>query len=228
MKPNLAIVEDDPDLLRLIRETFGKAGYTPMAFADGQSFLASLASFVPDLVILDLMLPDVDGFDVCRRLRADAATAGMLILILTARNDETDRVLGLELGADDYVTKPFSLRELGARVKALWRRGVRNEPHEAILEIGDAIRLNQDTFDVFVEGGKVELTFTEFRLLSILGERKGRVFTREALLKRLWGNEKIVLDRTVDVHVKNLREKLGAAGKCIRSIRGMGYKIGEP
>ncbi|MBP7866451.1 MAG: response regulator transcription factor [Acidobacteria bacterium] len=227
MKPRIAIVEDDPDLLRLIKETLMKAGYSVMAFSDGKSFHTALEKLLPDLVVLDLMLPDADGLDICRKIRGNAETADIAILILTARGGEADRVLGLELGADDYVTKPFSLRELTARVKAILRRSIQKDPHESLICIGDVIRVNPETYEVFVHEAKVELTSTEFRILCILGERKGRVYTRETLLDRLWGKDKIVMDRTVDVHVKNLREKLGEAGAFIRCIRGVGYKIEE-
>lgn len=227
MKPRIAIVEDDPDLLRLIMETLMKAGYSVMAFSDGKSFHTALEKLLPDLVVLDLMLPDTDGLDICRKIRGNAETADIAILMLTARGGEADRVLGLELGADDYVTKPFSLRELTARVKAILRRSVQKDPHENLIRIGETIRVNPETYEVFVGDNRVELTSTEFRILCILGERKGRVYTRETLLDRLWGRDKIVMDRTVDVHVKNLREKLGDAGSFIRCIRGVGYKIEE-
>ncbi len=223
----VAVVEDDPDIRQLVASTLARNGLHVLPFGDGGSFRQSLAQGCPDAVVLDLMLPDGDGLDICRDLRRSPETGDVAILILSARSEELDRVLGLELGADDYLPKPFSPRELSARVKALLRRKNRAQEPGALLEIGGEITLDPDSFVAHVGGQRVELTSTEFRILRILAERKGRVFTRDELLDRLWGNEKTVLDRTVDVHVKNLRLKLGEAARFVRSIRGVGYKIEE-
>jgi two-component system phosphate regulon response regulator PhoB/two-component system alkaline phosphatase synthesis response regulator PhoP len=224
MSSRIAIVEDDPDILKLVAQTLEKAGFHIRRYVNGKELMRSLTKETPDLLVLDLMLPDMDGLEICRNLRAQAATEKLPIIILTARVEEMDRVLGLEMGADDYVTKPFSTRELLARVKAVLRR---RSPMETpkVLELGEMLRIDPERYEVFVNHIRVELTTTEFKLLQILAEKPGRVFSREQLLNRLWGNDKLVIDRTIDVHVKNLREKLGEAGKLIKNIRAVGYKI---
>lgn len=223
----VAIVEDDPDILKLVTETLDKGGLETLGFTRGDDFLRHTKRRAPDAVVLDLMLPDTDGLSICRRLRAAPETAQMPVLILTAKGEETDKVLGLELGADDYVTKPFSPRELLARVRALLRRKKTPITAGAVLELAGMLELNPEAFTVTVGGRRVELTSTEFRLLRVMLEGKGRAFSRDQLLDALWGNEKYVVDRTIDVHIKNLRDKLGAAGKYIKSIRSVGYKIEE-
>lgn len=185
--------------------------------------MRSLPRRTPGLVILDLMLPGMDGFEVCRMLRRDPATSSIPVIMLTAKGHETDKVEGLELGADDYVTKPFSPRELVARVKAVLRRTGRAEPET--LALGDLITIDPERFEVKVKDGIVVLTPVEFKILHLLARNQGKVFTRDRILDHLWGNEKAVLDRTVDVHIKNLREKLGDAGDIIRNVRGVGYKL---
>ncbi|HOS99668.1 MAG TPA: response regulator transcription factor [Acidobacteriota bacterium] len=226
-RETVAIVEDDPDILKLVTETLDKGGLETLGFTRGDDFLRHTKRRAPDAVVLDLMLPDTDGLSICRQLRAAPETAQMPVLILTAKGEETDKVLGLELGADDYVTKPFSPRELLARVRALLRRKKTPVTAGAILELAGLLELNPEAFTVTVSGRRVELTSTEFRLLRVMLEGKGRAFSRDQLLDALWGNEKYVVDRTIDVHIKNLRDKLGAAGKYIKSIRSVGYKIEE-
>ena len=223
----VAIVEDDPDILKLVTETLDKGGLETLGFTRGDDFLRHTKRRTPDAVVLDLMLPDTDGLSICRQLRAAPETAQMPVLILTAKGEETDKVLGLELGADAYVTKPFSPRELLARVRALLRRKKTPITAGAVLELAGLLELNPEAFTVTVRGRRVELTSTEFRLLRVMLEGKGRAFSRDQLLDALWGNEKYVVDRTIDVHIKNLRDKLGAAGKYIKSIRSVGYKIEE-
>lgn len=220
----IAVVEDDPDIRCLISETLTGGGYVVDGFGSARDFRSYLDKQQPDLVILDLMLPDADGMEVCRSLRNDKATAAIPVIILTARDTEMDKVHGLELGADDYITKPFSIRELLARVRARLRRVEAAAP-EAVLEVGGVIRIDPAAHEVTLDGTLLSLTITEFRILQILAERKGRVFSREQLLDRLWGNEKYVIDRTIDVHIKNLRDKLGEHAGLVRSIRGVGYKI---
>jgi two-component system phosphate regulon response regulator PhoB/two-component system alkaline phosphatase synthesis response regulator PhoP len=225
MPPLIAVVDDEPDIVELVRLHLTRAGYSVKGFADATSFLRFAATRAPDLVVLDLMLPDMDGMDVCRELKSSDRLSRVPVVMLTARTDELDRVLGLEIGADDYIPKPFSPRELVARVKAVLRRKARpDEPSP--LRVGE-VTIDPHRHLVTVAGGRVELTATEFRLLRILAEKPGWVFTRDQLLDALWGSEKAVIDRTVDVHVVNIRAKLGRAGSLLKSIRGVGYKLAE-
>jgi len=190
------------------------------------SFYRFLKSEIPDLIILDLMLPDTDGYEVCKHLKKEGAFSGIPIIMLTARADESERILGLELGADDYVTKPFSPKELVARVKAVLRRHKPEEETKKVL-VGGMMTIDLEKYEVEVEGKRVELTSTEFRILQLFVSKKGWVFSRDKILQHLWGDDKMVLDRTVDVHIKHLREKLGIAAKFIRNMRGIGYKLEE-
>ena len=222
----IAIIDDEPDILELVALHLKKANFKVREFKEAESFLNFIKDEIPDLIILDLMLPDADGFEICKYLKKDDRFSSIPIIMLTARAEETDKVLGLELGADDYVTKPFSPRELVARVKAVLRRKEQKEESKKI-KIGDILLIDLQKYEVYVEGERIDLTPTEFRILKALSERKGWVFTREQILDYLWGNEKVVLDRTVDVHIKNLREKLKSAGKFIKNIRGVGYKLEE-
>ncbi len=222
----IAIIEDDKDILELIALHVQKAGFKPKKFTDGESFFRYLSTDMPDVLILDLMLPDMDGLEICKMLRSNPSTAKLPIIILTAKIEETDKIVGLELGADDYITKPFSPRELIARVKAVLRRTAEEEiTKEEILKVGDKIVIDVNKMEVYVEGKKVDLTLTEFKILKHLAKKPGWVFSREQLLDAIWGVKKSVIDRTVDVHIKKLRDKLGKAGKLIKSVRGMGYKI---
>ncbi|MBM3314213.1 response regulator transcription factor [candidate division WOR-3 bacterium] len=225
MPPLIAVVDDENDILELVTLHLARAGYQVKSFADATSFLRFAAGRVPDLVVLDLMLPDMDGMDVCRELRSSDRLARVPVVMLTARTDEVDRILGLEVGADDYIPKPFSPRELVARVRAVLRRDGRQES-VVPLQVG-GISIDPRRHRVTVAGEKVDLTATEFRILSLLAEKPGWVLSRDQILDRLWGSEKAVIDRTVDVHIKNLRDKLGKAGRLIRSIRGVGYKLEE-
>jgi DNA-binding response OmpR family regulator len=223
--PRICIVEDEPDIGELIRLHLQRAGFQPRLFANAESFRVHLRRHEAVLVVLDLMLPDADGMEVCRALKQEPKTATVPIIIVTARGEETDRVLGLELGADDYVTKPFSPRELVARVKAVLRR--RAAPEAPVSVVAGDIRIDAQQHRVTVAGKGVDLTATEFRLLALLASKPGWVFSREQLLDHLWSGEKAVVDRTVDVHIKNLRDKLGPSGRLIRNVRGVGYKL-EP
>lgn len=226
MNKLIAIVDDEPDILELVSLHLGRANFKVREFQDGEGFLNSIEDETPDLIILDLMLPDADGIEICKYLKKRDKFSSIPIIMLTARASETDKVLGLELGADDYVTKPFSPRELVARVKAVLRRRKQKEESKRI-EIGDILLMDLQRYEVYVEGKRVDLTPTEFRILKALSERIGRVFTRDQILDYLWGNEKVVLDRTVDVHIRNLREKLKDGGRLIKNIRGIGYKLEE-
>ncbi len=224
MSQLIAIVEDEPDIIELVSLHLKRGGFAVEGFEDAEKFLKFLNNRVPDLTILDLMLPDADGLEICKYLKKKDEFSSIPIIMLTAKSDETDKVLGLELGADDYVTKPFSPRELVARVKAVLRRKGQKEESK-IVEIGNTLIIDAEKYEVRVEVTKVELTSTEFRILQLLSSRKGWVFTRDQILDHLWGDEKAVLDRTVDVHIKNLREKLGKAKEFIKNIRGIGYKV---
>jgi DNA-binding response OmpR family regulator len=223
----IAVVEDESDILDLVALHLRKEHFNVQGFLNGSSFLRSIEASVPSLVVLDLMLPDMDGFEICRRVRAKPICANIPIVILTARVEETDRVLGLELGADDYVIKPFSPRELVARVKAVLRRTTKREPEPETIQVGEFLTVDPLKYKVTVESQRVELTTTEFRILELLASKKGWVFSRDRILEHLWGNDKAVLDRTVDVHIKHLREKIGKAGTLIKNIRGVGYKVEE-
>jgi DNA-binding response OmpR family regulator len=227
MNELITIVEDEDDIRTLVSVALRKERFRVQEFSDGKRFLSSLRSERPDLVVLDLMLPDTDGFTICRGMRADRALASIPVIMLTARAEEADRILGLELGADDYVVKPFSPKELAARVKAVLRRSS-PEAGRSRLEVADGLLIDVDTHEVFVHGQKLELTQAEFRLLHLLASRSGWVFSREKILDHLWGDEKNVTDRSVDVHVKHLRDKLGAAGGMIVNVRGVGYKLAVP
>lgn len=226
MERYIAILDDEPDILELVSLHLARAGFKTKGFLNAESFLKSVEERKPELIILDLMLPDADGFEICKFLRKKEEFSSIPIIMLTARDEETERVLGLELGADDYVTKPFSAKELVARVKAVLRRQEQKEISKKI-EIGDLLVLDLEKYEVRVKGEKIELTTSEFKILRLLASRKGWVFTREQILDYLWGDEKIVVDRTIDVHIKNLREKLGTASKFIKNIRGIGYKLEE-
>lgn len=219
----IAVVDDEPDILELLSIHLRKAGFDVETFAEAERFFKYLDSTTPDLLILDLMLPDSDGMDICRYMKRKEQFSSIPIIMLTAKTDETDKILGLEMGADDYVTKPFSPKELVARVKAVLRR--KTLATEEKIEIGKILEIIPRKFEVRVDGRKIDLTSTEFRILELLATRIGWVFSRAQLLDALWGNDKVVIDRTIDVHVKNLRTKLGTAAKFIKNVRGMGYKL---
>ncbi len=224
MHPLVAIVDDEPDIVELVSVNLKKASFRVKEFLDAESFFHFLGSETPDLIILDLMLPDMDGFEVCKILKGQDKHANIPIIMLTAKAEETEKVLGLELGADDYVTKPFSPRELVARIKAVLRRRAQREETKKIA-VGGVLSMDLEKHEVEVEGNRVELTSTEFKILQLLSSKKGWVFSREKILQHLWGDDKMVLDRTVDVHIKHLREKIGKAGSLIKNIRGVGYKL---
>ncbi|MCK9555311.1 response regulator transcription factor [bacterium] len=228
MKKTVVIVDDEPDILELVSLHLKKSGFETKGFLEPESFLDFVQSRKPDLIVLDLMLPHTDGFDICKKLKTDDKLSDVPIIMLTARGEDTDKILGLELGADDYVTKPFSPKELVARVKAVLRRTEKREKtRDDIIHINGIMAIDPVKYQVRVENRKIELTSTEFKILMLLASGSGRVFSREQILDHLWGNEKAVIDRTVDVHIKNLREKLGKAGGLIKNMRGVGYKIEE-
>ena len=218
------IVEDEPDLRDTLKYNLENEGFSVKAYSNGEDFLSSVDKNKPNLVILDLMLPGVSGLDVCRELRSNDDYDGIGIVMLTAKSEEIDRIVGFELGADDYVTKPFSVRELILRVKVLLKKRTDNGANEQILEFGP-ILMNLDAHEVSIDGKIVNLTALEFKLLKHLLKRKGRVQTRDQLLGDVWGYSSEVTTRTVDTHIKRLREKLGAPGDLIQTIRGVGYRF---
>lgn len=226
MRKVVAVVDDEQDIVELVSVHLEKAGFVPKGFNDAKSFFRFLKKQTPDLLILDLMLPDMDGIEICKNLKGDPKFFAVPVIMLTAKGEETDKILGLELGADDYVTKPFSPKELVARVKAVLRRHVKKEAAKK-LTIGGSLVIDFDKYEVSLAGRKLDLTPTEFKILEMLASKKGQVFPREKMLDYLWGTEKIVIDRTIDVHIRNLREKLGKASKYIVNIRGVGYKLEE-
>jgi DNA-binding response OmpR family regulator len=226
MNTLIAVIEDEPDLASLVASHLRKDGFRVETFGDAERFLRFLQKKIPDLILLDLMLPDMSGLDLCKTLKRNEAWRAIPLIMATAKAEETDKILGLELGADDYVTKPFSLKELAARIKAVLRRAEPSEP-PSVLDIGLGLTMDSERFEVRKDGTALDLTSTEFKILRLLASKKGRVFSREQILDELWGHDKIVLDRTVDVHIKNLREKLGTAGGLIKNIRGVGYKVEE-
>lgn len=227
-KPLIAAVDDEEDILELIRVNLEKSGFRVQTFLRAKPLFDFLSDNLPDLILLDLMLPDFDGLEVCKALRKDSRWQGIPILMLTAKGDEADVVLGLEVGADDYVIKPFSPKELAARIRAVLRRSkVQKTGESDELIIGDILKIDLNRYEVYVVDQPVHLTRTEFTILKAMAEKPGWVYSREKLLSRLWGDEKFVIDRTIDVHIKNLRDKLGEAGKWIKNVRGVGYKL-EP
>ena len=230
MNELIAVVDDEKDILELISLHLKKNNFNYRVYDNAKSFINSLQKEIPKLLILDLMLPDMDGIDICKFLRSNEKTKNIFIIMLTAKKDESDKIVGLEIGADDYMTKPFSPKELIARIKAILRRAtyVKEEENTKIIDIDGIIKIDLQRFEVRDKNNKkIELTTTEFKILQILSSRRGWVFSREQLLESLWGNEKYVIDRTIDVHIKNLREKLGNAGYLIKNIRGIGYKLEE-
>jgi two-component system phosphate regulon response regulator PhoB len=224
----ILVVDDEPDAIELIKFNLKGAGYDVLTASDGDEALKKARSVLPDLIILDVMLPEVDGLEVCKILRRDQRVSATPVLMLTAKAAEIDRVLGLELGADDYVTKPFSPRELILRVKRLLRTG---QPTPAGVK-EDEITLKELRLDIprhqaTVKGKPIDLTATEFRLLTVLAQRRGRVQSREQLLQDVWEYDNLIDTRTVDTHMRRLREKLGVAAKYLDTVRGVGYRFVE-
>lgn len=226
--PKILVVDDEPDAVDLIKFNLKGAGYDVLTAADGDEALKKARALLPDLIVLDLMLPEVDGLEVCKILKRDQRVATTPILMLTAKAAEIDRVLGLELGADDYVTKPFSPRELVLRVKKLLRNG--QTPAASTKQ--EEITLNELSLDIprhqaTVKGRPIDLTATEFRLLTVLAQRRGRVQSREQLLQDVWEYDNLIDTRTVDTHMRRLREKLGTAARYLDTVRGVGYRFIE-
>jgi two-component system phosphate regulon response regulator PhoB len=219
------VVDDEPHIVALVAYHLAKAGYRVATASNGAEGLAHAIRERPALVVLDLMLPGLSGFDVIKKLRADDRTRNVAVLMLTARRDEPDRIEGLSLGADDYLTKPFSPPELVLRVKAILRR-TSTEPSSDVTIIGP-MSIDRSAHRVFIEGGEIELTPTEYKLLLLLADRNGRVQERSHLLETVWDAAPDIQTRTVDMHVQRLRAKLGIAGDMIETVRGFGYRFND-
>jgi two-component system, OmpR family, phosphate regulon response regulator PhoB len=222
----MLVVDDETAIRRALAVNLSARGYEVDSAATGEEALRLAADHRPDLVLLDLMLPDVAGTEVCRILKQDALTREIAVLMLTAKGEEVDRVVGFELGADDYVVKPFSVRELLLRIDAILRRVQGEKPIEAHTEFG-CLRIDRAAHRAFVANAEVELTALEFKLLLTLFERKNRVQSRAALLDDVWGVIADITTRTVDTHVKRLRQKLGPAGDYVETVRGVGYRFAD-
>ena len=228
MASKILIVEDDSDIVELLTYNLREAGFETEAVFNGGDAIERAVEEQPDLIILDLMLPEVDGFEVCRLLKQDTQTADIPIIMLTAKGEEIDRVIGLQLGADDYVTKPFSQREFVLRVRAVLRRTTAEQTPSSVnqLEIS-GLRIDIDKHKVFNEQGEIELTATEFKMLVLFAGAPGRVFSRSVLMDSIWGQDYYGIDRTVDTHISRLRRKLGRFGERIETVHGVGYRFKE-
>jgi two-component system phosphate regulon response regulator PhoB len=221
------VVEDDEDILELVKYNLAKEGYKPACVTCGEEALKHVRAKLPDLIVLDLMLPGVDGLEVCKHIRSDPKTQHLPIVMLTAKGEEADVVTGLELGADDYITKPFSPRVLIARVRAVLRRRAKEPADETSTIQAHDLLIHPGRHEVLFKGKAVEMTFTEFRILHLLARRPGWVFTRDQIVDAARGVDYPVTGRSVDVHIVSLRKKLGAAGKYIETVRGIGYRFKE-
>ncbi|MCL2484476.1 MAG: response regulator transcription factor [Endomicrobia bacterium] len=219
-------VDDEEDILELVEVNLKKNFFKVKTFTSSAPFLKALEKQKPDLAILDIMMPHPDGIEVAKIMKNNAKFANIPVIFLSARSDESDKITGLEVGADDYLSKPFSVKELIARIKVVLRR---TNPPAVSADVKDTqeIIIDKEKFTVVSGGKKIDLTVTEFKILELLLSKPGSVFSRDKILDYLWGDDKLVIDRTIDVHIKNLREKLGKNGKSIKNIRGVGYKIEE-
>ena len=224
MSQKIYIVEDEPDIRETLKYNFSNEGFEVFTAPDGEEALSNIKKVLPDVLILDLMLPGLSGLDVCKSIRADDDIRDMSIIMLTAKGEEIDRVIGFELGADDYVTKPFSVRELILRVKVLLKKQSESLVENKLVTFGP-IRIDLDAHELKINDKEIVLTALEFKLLQHLVKRKGRVQTREQLLGDVWGYSAEVTTRTVDTHIKRLREKLGNTSDYIQTIRGVGYRF---
>lgn len=226
MNVNILVIEDEPDIRRNLEYNLGREGFNASSVGSLDEAGEKLKSKKFDLILLDLMLPDGSGLDLCKKIKSNSETETTPIIILTAKDDEVDKVVGFELGADDYVTKPFSVRELILRVKAILKRSdtKTKEVVEVERQFGD-LKIDVDSHEVHVDSKLIELTALEFRLLKELVDKRGRVQSRDQLLSEVWGYNAEVTTRTVDTHIKRLREKLGSMGKYVQTIRGVGYKF---
>jgi two-component system phosphate regulon response regulator PhoB len=226
-KAQILIVEDDPSLAEVLDYNLRQDGYQTLVAGDGQDGLRQARLKTPDLVVLDLMLPLVDGLEVCRRLRADPVTRGILVLMLTAKSEETDEVVGFSVGTDDYVAKPFSVKVLLERVRALLRRRDGSSTNGSIL-VSQGVMLDRERHRVTVEEKPLDLTPSEFGLLEALIRQPGRVYARSELIDAALGGDSLVLERTIDVHIRSLRKKLGPHAVLVETVRGIGYRLRDP
>jgi DNA-binding response OmpR family regulator len=226
VRSKILVVDDEPEAVELLEFNLKQAGFEVVTASDGAEALKKARSSLPGLILLDLMLPEVDGLEVCKMLRRDPATAAIPIVMVTAKASEIDRILGLELGADDYVTKPFSPRELVLRIKNILQRGRAAAGEQEVVKFGDLV-IDNPRHLVTWKGKSIELTATEFKLLAILAQRRGRVQSRDQLLRDVWEYNSLVDTRTVDTHMRRLREKLGPASKFLDTVRGVGYRFVE-
>ena len=227
MPKKILIAEDDHDLVKLLKYNLEKEGFKTAHTSDGSLVLAEIRRDEPDLLILDLMMPGMDGLEICRQIRRHEKYATLSVLMLTARSEEADRVVGLEIGADDYVTKPFSMRELIARVRAVLRRHESDVPQRALLQRGNLL-IDPSAHSVTMAGRRIDLSALEFRLLHYLGSHPGMVFSRDQLLDRVWGDDRSVTPRSVDVYVRRVREKIEPqpqAPTYIQTVHGVGYRF---
>lgn len=229
MSKKILIIDDEKDLVELVEYNLKKEGFDVLSSQNGVDALKLIQKEHPSLIILDLMLPGMQGFEICRRLKNNPGTAKVPIIMLTARAEEVDKILGLELGADDYITKPFSPREMVARVKAVLRRIDATSAEVVIIQVGD-LRIDVEKYQAFLKGQPLNLSATDFKLLKFLAMNRGRVYTRDQLLQAVWGDEVFVEPRTVDVHITRLRSQIEenpATPKYIKTVRGIGYKFSE-
>jgi len=225
-KKKIVIIEDEPDILEVLSYNLQREGFEVYSATNGTLGLSLVNKEVPDLILLDLMLPGMDGIEICSAIKNDPATQNTLVIMVTAKGEESDIVLGLGVGADDYITKPFSPKELVARVKAVLRRGVlvENSNQQEKVEVGD-LSIDTSKYEVSVGDKKIHLTATEFRLLHYLACYPGRVFSREQLLSRAMGDDVVVVDRNIDVHIRGIRKKMDVDPPMIETIRGVGYRL---
>lgn len=226
MSQKILVVDDEADVVDLLSMALRANGFTVITTDNGATAISKARAEMPSLIVLDLMLPQMSGLEVCKALKKEAPTSQIPIIMLTAKAEEVDKIVGLELGADDYVTKPFSPRELVLRVKSVLRRGKEKGPVVEKLQIGELL-VDHAKHEVLIAGRRVDLTATEFKLLALLMERRGRVQGRDRLLNDVWGYESVIDTRTVDTHVRRLREKLGSCANYIETVRGVGYRVAE-
>ena len=225
---HILVVDDEADLRELLEMNLSRQGYRVTVAADGRQALRAIAADLPDLVVLDVMMPELSGTEVASRVRSDPRTAGLPIVMLTAKSEEVDEIVGLTVGADDYIAKPFSVKVLVARIAAVLRRTQDRAMDQGVIVRLGPVRINKETHEVVSEGEQIKLTLTEFKLLSALSEAGGRVLSRAALMSKAMGPGVTVTERTIDVHITSIRKKLGDAGLLIQTVRGVGYRAVEP